>query len=150
MKIDDGDLFSDAQAITASAKSTHNLDLRAARFIGIPQLFLIAQVVVAFTDAGSDSTVTVAIESDDNSAMSTPVARQSCGIFAAVSAIGARLGNGAVPISFAVVPAGERYIQLDYVVTNGNLTTGSITAWLTADPQLWNAYPQGSTGPAFS
>lgn len=146
--MDNDDVFSDFQAITASAKSTHKKDLKAARKIAVggPKLYLVAQVVEAFTDASSDSTVTVSIESDDNEAMSTPVSRQSIGVFAALSAVGTRL---IIPITDKVAP--ERWIQVDYAVANGNLSTGKISAWLTTNPPgLWEALPQGSTGPSFS
>jgi hypothetical protein len=147
MFIDNEDLFSDAQAVTATAVSTHKKDLKAARKIGVggPKLFLMVQVVEAMTDASSDSTVTVTVESAADEAMASPTLRQTLGTFAALSPVGARLK---VPLFDLVSP--ERYIQLRYTVANGNLSTGKFTAWLTTNPQQWEALPQGSTGPVFA
>lgn len=128
--------FSDAQAITASAASTNSYDLSAARNIGVgSELHIVCHVTTAFTDAGSDSTVTVTIETDDNSAFSSAVARQTIGTFAALSAVGARL-RAAVDI-FAVR---EQHFRLQYTVANGNLSTGAITAYLTDNPEAAELY----------
>jgi hypothetical protein len=146
--IDNEDVFSDAQVITASAKSTHKKNLRAIRKIGVggPKVFAVVQVVEAMTDASSDSTVAVSIESDDAEAMSSPTLRQALGTFPALSAVGARF---VVPLTDKISP--EQWIQFDYTVANGNLSTGKFTAFLTTNPPgQWEALPQGSTGPVFA
>ena len=135
--IDRQQRFSLAQAITATAVSTDHMNLRAVRdlFVG-STLWLINLVTVAFTDAGSDSTVTVTMESDDAAAFPSATVVQSFGTFAALAAIGARLQ---VPIAPFLVD--EQFIRLRYTVANGNLTTGSITSWITDSPDLYTQYP---------
>lgn len=128
--------FSNAQAITASAASTNQVDLKAIRDIGTGQdIYFVAQVDVAFTDGTSDSTVTVALQTDDNSAFSSATTVQTVGTFAALSAIGTRLVAKLQPLAFV-----ERYLQAYYTVANGNLTTGSITSYLVLDAELFRAY----------
>ena len=135
--IDRQQRFSLAQAITATAVSEDHMNLRAVRdiFIG-SALWLISQVVVAFTDAGSDSTVAVTMESDTATNFPSATVVQTFGTFAALAAIGARLQ---VPISPLLVR--EQFIRLRYTVANGNLTTGSITSWITDAPSLVEFYP---------
>lgn len=135
--IDRQQRFSLDQAITATAVSTDHMNLRAVRdlFVG-SMLWLINLVTVAFTDAGSDSTVAVTMESDDATAFPSATVVQSFGTFAALAAIGARLQ---VPVAPFLVD--EQFIRLRYTVANGNLTTGSITSWLTDSPDLYTQYP---------
>ncbi len=141
MYVDAQNLFSDAQAVTASAASTNLIDLGSARDIGVGrELYFVVIVDVAFTDAGSDSTVTVIIQTDDNSGFGSAVTAQTIGLFAALTAAGSRL------IARLAPEAGwEQYIRAFYTVANGNLTTGSLTAFLTTDIQAWTAYPIGYT-----
>lgn len=129
--------FSNAQAITASAASTNQLDLLALRDIGVGQdIYFVALVAVAFTDASSDSTVAVTLETDSDPAFGTPtLAVQTIGTFAALSAIGSRLVAKLQPLAIF-----ERYMRVYYTVANGNLTTGSITSFLVMDAELFRAY----------
>jgi len=139
--------FAKAQAITASAKSDI-IDLKAAIrdiAVGTP-LYLVCSVDVAFTDAASDSTVTVALETDDLEAMGSPVIRQTFGIFPALSAIGKILNDTPLFIQPNVLI--EKFCRLDFTVTGGNLSTGSITAYITDTPQLVRTYAR-SGGPVF-
>lgn len=139
-------LFSDAQAITASAASTNLVDLRAARRIAVGRpLFFVAQVTTAFTDAGSDSTVAVTIESDTTSAFSSATTIQTIGTFGALSAVGSRF-----IVALQDPTTAEQYIRAYYTVANGNLTTGKITAFLTDNPSQWAAYPAGHSIQAFA
>lgn len=134
-------LFSDAQAITAAAASTNYIDLGAARDIGVGQeLYIVAQVDVAFTDGSSDSTLTVTIESDDNSSFSSATVVQTVGTFAALSAAGARL---VARVQSFTTP--ERYIRVYYTPNNGNLTTGSVTAFLANGVDSIRTYADNTT-----
>lgn len=141
MYVDAQNLFSDAQAITASAASTNLIDLGSARDIGVGQeLYVVAVVDIGFTDAGSDSTVTVTLETDDNAAFTSAATVQTIGTFAALTAAGSRLVARLQPSA-----AWEQYVRAYYTVANGNLTTGSLTVFLTIDIQAWTAYPIGYT-----
>jgi hypothetical protein len=141
MYLDAQNLFSDAQAVTASAASTNLIDFGSARDIGVGrELYCVVVVDVDMTDVGSDSTVTVTLETDDNSGFASATAVQTIGTFAATTAAGSRLVARLQP------DAGwEQYVRAYYTVANGNLTTGSFTAFLTTDIQAWTAYPIGYT-----
>lgn len=141
MYVDAQNLFSDAQAITASAASTNLIDFGSARDIGVGrELYLVVVVDVAFTDAGSDSTVAVTVQTDDNAGFASATTVQTIGTFAALTAAGSRLVARLQP------DAGwEQYVRVYYTVANGDLTTGSLTSFLTTDIQAWTAYPIGYT-----
>lgn len=122
-------VFSSSQAVTASAASTDYLDLGAIRDIGTGEnLYLVVSCTVAMTDSGSDSTVTVTIETDDNSSFSSATAAQTIGTFAAVSAVGTKLVARLQPFKI-----NERYARVYYTLANGNLTTGSFDALIVKD-----------------
>lgn len=134
-------LFSDAQAVTASAASANYYDQGAVEDFGAGEtMFALIGVDVAFTDGSSDSTVTVTLETDDNTSFSSATTVQTIGTFAALSAIGTTLKAKIQPSSLW-----ERYIRFSYTVANGNLTTGSLTAIITKDIDLYRSYPKGYT-----
>lgn len=144
MLIDRQNQFSDSQAITASAASTDYIDLGAVRNIGVGEnIYLFIQVTVAFTDTGSDSTVTPVLQTDDNTSFSSAATIRTFDTLAALTPAGTKRMYRLEPFTDAGIY--ERYIRLSYTVANGNLTTGSISAYLTEDVQAWRAYASGYT-----
>lgn len=133
--------FSDAQAVTAAAASTEYMDLGIARQIGDGEnLYVMIVCDVAMTDGSSDSTLAVTLETDDNSSFSSATTVQTIGTFAALSAIGTKLIARLQPST-----AYERYIRLYYTPANGNLSTGSFTAFLVKDVGNYKAYADNIT-----
>lgn len=135
MILDNQAIFSDQQAITASAVSTNVIDLGAMgstsynkttlkRNLGKgPEIPLLIQVTEDFATLTS---LTVALQQDDSDAFGSPtvVASQTIGV--------AQLKAGYIfPID--KVPRGvtERFLRLSYTVTGSNATTGKITAGFT-------------------
>lgn len=130
-------LFSDAQAITASAKSTNAIDLGAtgtvygntvamSRDIGPgKEIPILVQVVDAFDSVADDETLTVSLQLDSTETF-TPDKSITLGTIS-----NADLKKVGTRIPFRVVPDGVnlRYAQLYYTVTGtGNFTAGKITA----------------------
>lgn len=133
--------FSDAQAITAQAISEDVIDLGAERRFGTGEnLYIHVNVDVAFTDVGSDSTLTVELVSDDNDGMSSPTVMQTIGTFGALSAVGSRLIARIQPELL-----NERFVALRYTPNNGDLTTGSVTALIVHGIDAETAYPDNIT-----
>lgn len=158
MILDNNLLFSDSQAITATAASTNLIDLgpiataavsggdTGTRQIGdgFP-IFIFVFVEVAFTDSGSDSTLTVSVETDDNTSFSSAATVMTLDVLAALTAAGSKFFYR-LPISTAAIPY-ERYIRLKYTTTNGNLTTGTISAGLCTGVDRYRSYTNAvSTG----
>lgn len=133
MIFDQQTLLSDAQAITATAASTHVLDLGPVksglvRDIGKgKQIPLLVQVVEAFNNLTS---LTVALQVDD--ADTFPSAKT---VWSTVVLL-ADLKAGKVVIP-EYIPRGtdERYLRLNYTVTGTAPTTGKITAGVTMGNQ---------------
>jgi hypothetical protein len=133
--------FSSAQAITATAASTDLIDLATSnRDLGVgTPIWLVVVVTTAFTDTNSDSTITVTVQSDDDVAFGSATTVQTISpVFAALSAVGAiRV------VQLHPIPTDERYLRLTYTTTNGDLSAGAFTAFLTNDPHNWVARPDG-------
>ena len=133
-------LFSDAQAVTATAASTSSIDLSAVRDAGTGEdLYVVVTCDVAMTDGSSDSTLAVAIEGDSTTTF-TPDYTRTLFTFSALSAAGtvkiAKLSPGDVNL---------RYLQLKYTPASGDLTTGSFTAFITSQVDKWTAYADAIT-----
>ena len=146
MYIDKQAEFSDAQAVTATAISANVMDLisnssgkNPLRDVGTGQdVYLVITTQAAATDAGSDATLTVTLESDSTENLATsPTTHFSTGAlaFAAFSPVGTVLAA-------VKLPAGsyERYLGVRYTVGAGPLTAGAFDAFLTTDVQAWRAY----------
>lgn len=140
MLVDKKLTFSDAQAITAAAASTDVLDFSEARDLGVGEpLYIVVLVDTAFTDSGSNSTLSVALETDSSESF-TPDATRTLFTFPALSAAGtvkiSRIGPDDI---------NQRYCRLYYTPNNGDLTTGAVTAFITHDIQAWKAYADNIT-----
>lgn len=140
MFVDGELLFSNEQAVTAAAASTNALDLGAVRDIGVgKQLYVVVVVTEAMTDASSNSTLAVALETDSTDTF-TPDVTRTLFTFPALSAVGTA--------KFAPIGPDDmnlRYAQLKYTPANGDLSTGKFTAFITADIQKYKAYPDNVT-----
>jgi hypothetical protein len=140
MYVDAQLLFSDEQAVTASAGSTNTVDLSAVRDLGVGEpLYVVVVCTEAMTDSGSDSTVAVALETDSTTTI-TPDATRTLFTFSALSAAGtvkiSRLG----PDDFNL-----RYGRLYYTLANGNLSTGKFTGFITNNVQKYTSYADNIT-----
>lgn len=125
MILDKQNIFSDGQAITATADSTNIIDLGSTRMGEGEPIPLNIQVEESFTAAGA-ATLTVSVLCDDNEAFSSAQTLYTS------PAIGkATLVKGYRLPGFSTLPIGtERYIKLVYTVATGPMTTGKINAAL--------------------
>jgi len=131
MIFDKTNLFSDAQAITATAGSTNTIDLGPinsgfARDIGkgkpIP---LLIQVIEAFDSVADDETLTISMEQDSTETI-TP---DRTDVLAVVSNADLKTAGYKVPVQFIPDGIRYRYLRLKYTVAgSGNFTAGKITA----------------------
>ncbi len=150
---------SSAQAVTATAFSTDNIDLSVARDIG-EGTDIYANIVCTTTvaDTGSNSTVTFqVIGSTDSPPTAGIVVLGSSDAIANGAAqltipAGATTGGVPVtPISVRVNPAmfstGVRYLSIRYLIGNGDLSAGAFTAYFAPHPHSDSRkfYPSGWT-----
>ena len=132
--------FSDSQAVTATAASTNIKDLKSVlNDLGSGEvLYFSSNLTVAMTDTGSDSTMAVTLEMDDNEGFTSPTAVQTIGTYLATSAAGTKL-----EAQLQVGQLTERFLRVKYTITGGDLTTGSVDAFLTKDINSFRAYANG-------
>ncbi|MCA7962505.1 hypothetical protein LGM54_06005 [Burkholderia cenocepacia] len=129
--------FSRAQALSASGASTNIIDLGSDRDIGPGRpLWVVIAVQVAADNTTGDETYSVALQTDDNAAFSSPTTIATVAPAAASLPAGARLVIG-MPF------ANERYLRLNYTL-GGTTPSVTLNAFLTdQDPSSWQAYPDG-------
>jgi len=134
-------LFSEAQALTASAASTNQLDMKSVRDIGIGEdLYVFLNVDVALTDSGSNSTISVYLYGDSTTTF-TPDGSQLLFTVAATAAAGTQYVAKISPD----MAAQYRYLELYYTMNNGDLTTGTVTAGIVSGIQKAKIYAKGYT-----
>ena len=113
-------LFSNEQAITASAASTDVVDLGANRDIGAGEpLYVLVQVMQAFDNLTS---LTIALQTSATENFVSPVQLTARTVALASLTAGATFSIGPVPGGTL------RYVRLYYTVTGSAPTVGKITA----------------------
>lgn len=115
--------FSEAQTIPtgATTASTNYVDLGAVRDIGTGEdMEFVVLITTALAGAG---TVAVVVQTDDNSAFSSPTTAQTLGTFAAASPAGTKITAKVQPEAIV-----ERYVRLAF--TSGVLSAGAASAYL--------------------
>ncbi len=133
MIFDQQTLLSDAQAITATAASTNDIDLGPikaglVRDIGKgKQIPLLIQVVETFNNLTS---LTIALQVDDSNAFGSPKTVWS----AVVALADLKAGKVVVP-EFVTRGTDEKNLRLYYTVTGTAPTLGKITAGVTMGNQ---------------
>ncbi len=141
--------FSDAQAVTPTPISTNVMDRKGAGLapnatdnIGAPAImYLVVRTNAAATDASSDATLAVTLESADDAALSTnPVVHYSTGTMAFAAFSPANTTLAVVPLPAA---AYKEFLGVRYTVGAGPLTAGTFDAFLTLDPSIWRPYEDG-------
>lgn len=144
MLLDKQNQFSDAQAVTAAAGSTHTIDtgVSGGRDLGTGEpLYIVCSVITVLTDGGSNTGTTVALEGDSTTSF-TPDGTVDLFTFAQAAAAGttkiARLNPGSAPLAY-------QYLRLKYTPAGANLTGGTFSAWLTQNIQKWAAYADAIT-----
>lgn len=143
MFMDKQNEFSDSQLMTTTAISTNVIDsLSGISFTNVISnlggfagtCFLVVQVDVTCTGGTS---IAISLESDSTANLATaPVVHFSSGpILTAALIAGAQLII--VPLPYANY---KRYVGIRYTIV-GTYTLGSVSAFLTREPQTWKSYP---------
>lgn len=158
MYVDKNLEFSDAQAVTVTAISSNVYDLfsvkaggAAAADIspntridigeGTDDLWLVVSTQTAITDAASDATLTINLESADDAGLTTNVivhATTGALAFATYSAAGTMIWVIKLPVGLY-----RRYLGVRYTIAAGPFTGGAIDAYLTPTLQLNRPYKSG-------
>ena len=120
-------LMSNAQAITATAASTDIIDRGDTKDVGrAGDIPLLVQVVEAFNTLTS---LTIELQTDDNSAFSTPRS-----LFTVVVPLADLKLGYQIPI-ITLPQKTERFLRLSYSIAGTNPTLGKVTAGVVAGVQ---------------
>jgi hypothetical protein len=120
--LDRMNLFSNEQAITATAASTDVVDLGSSRDVGAGEpLYVLVQVTQSFDALTS---LTIALQTSATENFASPVQLTARTVALAGLTAGATFSVGPVPGGTL------RYVRLYYTVTGTTPTTGKITAGL--------------------
>ena len=121
MFLDKENQFSSAQAITATAVSTNIIDLGDAKDHAVGQMLPLNVMVVA--NFASNTSLTVALQTDDNSGFSSATVVSQTGAVPVATVVAGYTFTLAVPFEGL-----ERYIRLNYTIGGSNASAGAITA----------------------
>ncbi len=141
------------QAVTATAASVANstvqpnaqgiVDLTIGRNIGVgtDKLYLVVQCTTAMTDGGSDSTVTASLRTSATQASAaltgSPATISTLPVFPALSPAGTQVVTVLDPATYL------QYLDVYFTVANGNLTTGSFSAFIVTNLDQQTYYKEG-------
>jgi hypothetical protein len=128
--VDNNAVLSDAQAITASAASTEYYDQLAKGTAVGQQLWAVFATGTAAFNTLTDLTISVQCHEDTGFSTGTKTLATSGAIV--LASLTANKMLWAVPIP----PTVERYIRFYYTVNGSNPSTGAITGYLTAQPNV--------------
>ena len=123
MRFDSTNIFSDDQAITASATSTNIFDLGSATRGDIGKGTAIPIVVQVTTDFATCTSLTVGIQTDSVENFASPKTLISQTIVLASLVAGAKFSFNSIPIG-----TDERYVRLYYTIAGSDATAGKVTA----------------------
>lgn len=122
-------MFSDSQAITATADSTNILDLGAHGDDIQRELTLFVQFR-GTVESGGQSTLVITLNTDDAlNAGGTDLAADNT-LWTSASIAKTALTDGAMLVKMPLPPGIQRYLRLTYTVGTANLTAGAIDAGL--------------------
>lgn len=127
-------VFSEAQAVTASAASTSVVDTLAAGDAMKPSAIFECLIDTTCLASGGASNVTFELQTATDEAFTTPITLLKTAAIAK-----ATLVAGYKPISAPIPTGAKRYLRAYYTVDTNNLTAGKIDAYI-ADTSDVKAY----------
>ena len=136
MYIDRNLLFSEGQALTATALSTLRPPLQDKRDVGKSPMFLVLLVTTTFVSAGA-TTLDIDMVTDDLTGMASPIALQK---LVPTPIPKASLVQGFKLVVPMAPGAYEQFVALNYTVATGPFTAGNLTAFITDQPEDWRSY----------
>jgi len=117
-----------ANTVTASEASVSHIDQGAAGdALGGKELTLVVRCATTADSATDAATVTVSLQTDDNSSFNSAKTLFTSGAFAIASA---ELTANGILCKVKLPVGAERYLRVYYTVANENLTAGKFDAFL--------------------
>lgn len=132
-------LFSDAQALTASAASTNIIDLATARNVAVGRpLYYFIQTTVNADYTSTNETYAAAFQTDDNEAFGSPSYNYTLPDVNQANLITTKLLVGMLPLALLK----ERYLRM-YWTLGGTTPSVTVRAGLALDVPTFDMYRSG-------
>lgn len=140
MLIDKQNMYSQDQAVTASAASTNIIDhgVDWAR-VGSGEPLYLSIICTTTTVSAGATTVDFIFETSNDNSTWVEHFRPAVAVPKASLVAGYRVFGGAVP----AIPKGRQYTRLTYTVNTADFSAGKFSAWLGHHPDDTHAYPSG-------
>lgn len=123
------------QAITSAAASEDVLDMANLTYLaeGKP-VYLVLDVTETFDDTGDDSTLTVSLEGATDAAFTTVAEADDLFTLDALTADDSKIISYPLGNNVGALNANSAFTRLKFTPTNGDLSAGKITAYLSDVP----------------
>lgn len=134
-------LFSDAQALTATAVSTNVIDLGADSNVGIGEpMAVVVSLDVAADDSDGDETYSVDLQADSTAAFS------SAAVIATRAITRGDVAGTKYVLSIPADTSGEQFLRLNFTL-GGTTPTATVTAYVIPQSMVQNyvSYADGFT-----
>lgn len=139
MILDKENRFSNGQAVTTTAISTNVIDLHKIGLdLGTGEDIMVEVVNKAAINSSGSAVCVASLVTDDADTMGTPTVVQELGTYNHADAAGTRFVVKLQPGKIL-----ERYLAVQFVVSDGPLTGGTFDAYIVKDADLVKAYPSG-------
>jgi hypothetical protein len=146
---DQQNMFSRSQAVTADAISEHVIDLEPnggpnlTKNIGAGKELFLHVLVMTTMGAGATPTLTVTLESDDNTSLTTPTVHATVATAVALTTLVA----GYWIVRGFALPSGDyqRYLGVRYTTNTSDFNAGTISAWISENRQDSTTYESAVT-----
>lgn len=145
MLIDVKNHFADNLALTATAVATNVIDLSSTNLLkdmgsGKP-LYLVFLVTTVLDSAGEAATLTITLESDDNTSLSSATTHWSSGSIAEATLVAGYKKVIALPVEKTY----QQYLGVRFTVGTENFTSGNVDCFLTDNPNVVSVYNDNIT-----
>lgn len=137
--------FADDLALTATAVATNVIDLSSTNLLkdlgtGKP-LYLVFLVTTVLDSAGEAATLTISLESDDNTSLSSATTHWSSSAIAEASLVAGYKKIVPLPVEKTY----QQYLGVRFTVGTENFTSGNVSAFITDNPGQMNLYADNIT-----
>lgn len=143
--VDVKNLFSDAATLTGTAVSDSVIDLSSTNLLkdlgaGRP-LYMVFKVTTVLDSSGEAATLTITLESDDNTSLSSATTHWSSGSIAEATLVAGYTKIVPLPVEKTY----QRYLGVRYTVGTENFTSGNVSCYLTTNPGANSLYADNIT-----
>jgi hypothetical protein len=145
MIVDAQNYFCEDLALTATAVATNVINLSSTNLLkdigdGTP-VYLVFAVTTVLDSAGEAATLTITLESDDNTSLSSATTHWTSGSIAEATLVAGYKLTIPLPLGKTY----QQYVGVRFTVGTENFTSGNVSAFLTTSPDSNTVYANNYT-----